>query len=140
MKINGVELPDIDVADAVEMERYEAALDKVNAEMKNLDIQGKRRSELIRIQCTVVFEFFNSIFGNGTDRKVFGNSVNLTTCLTAFEEVAKSIDTMDSNLGKAYRAKYSPNREQKRHPNGGKKKHNNYNRPKLVQQNANSAK
>ena len=44
MIINNVELPDIDVSDALVMENYEAAHDKVAEKMNNLDVNGKRHS------------------------------------------------------------------------------------------------
>lgn len=57
MIINNVTLPDIDVADALEMERFEKANDNVSDKMKQLDTNGKRRSELIRAQCSAIFDF-----------------------------------------------------------------------------------
>lgn len=57
MVINGVNLPDIDVADALAMERYEHAHDNVAKAMDDLHPEGKRQSELIRAQCTAVFNF-----------------------------------------------------------------------------------
>lgn len=54
MIINNVTLPDIDVADALEMERFEKANDNVSDKMKQLDTNGKRRSELIRAQCSAI--------------------------------------------------------------------------------------
>ena len=67
MVINGVNLPDIDVADALVMERYEHAHDNVAKAMNDLQPEGKRQSELIRAQCTAVFNFFDEVFGDGTD-------------------------------------------------------------------------
>lgn len=41
--------------------------------MKQLDTNGKRRSELIRIQCTAIFEFFDDVFGEGTAKRCLVN-------------------------------------------------------------------
>lgn len=127
MIINNVTLPDIDVADALEMERYEKANDTVSAKMKQLDTNGKRRSELIRAQCTAVFEFFDEVFGNGTAKKVFGDSVNLTACINAYEAVIVAVNKLDKAVGEQYKAKLG-NRQQRRN------KHKNHynNRPKIV--------
>lgn len=43
MIINGVNLPDIDVADALAMERYEHAHDNVAKAMDELQPEGKRQ-------------------------------------------------------------------------------------------------
>lgn len=127
MVINNVTLPDIDVADALEMERYEKANDTVSAKMKQLDTNGKRRSELIRIQCTAIFEFFDDVFGEGTAKKVFGESVNLTTCINAYEGVIVTVNKLDKAVAEQYKAKLG-NRQQRRN------KHKNHynNRPKIV--------
>lgn len=127
MIINNVTLPDIDVADALEMERFEKANDTVSAKMKQLDTNGKRRSELIRIQCTAIFEFFDDVFGDGTAKKVFGESVNLTTCINAYEGVIVAVNKLDKAVGEQYKSKLG-NRQQRRN------KHKNHynNRPKIV--------
>lgn len=131
MIINNVELPDIDVSDALVMENYEAAHDKVAEKMNNLDVNGKRRSELIRIQCEAVFEFFEDVFGEGAAEKVFGESVNLTTCLNAYEAVVIEVNNLDKKVAGQYKAKFG-NRQQRRNQNKGKKKKHYNNRPQLV--------
>lgn len=128
MVINNVTLPDLDVADALEMERFETANDNVLNKMKQLDTNGKRRSELIRAQCTAVFEFFEEVFGNGTAKKVFGESVNLTTCINAYEGVIVAVNRLDKAVGEQYKSRLG-NRNQRR--NQKKNKHYN-NRPKSV--------
>ena len=127
MVINNVTLQDIDVADALEMERYEKANDTVSAKMKQLDTNGKRRSELIRFQCTAIFEFFDDVFGEGTAKKVFGESVNLTTCINSYEGVIVAVNKLDKAVGEQYKSKLG-NRQQRRN------KHKNHynNRPKIV--------
>lgn len=128
MVINNVTLPDLDVADALEMERFETANDNVLNKMKQLDTNGKRRSELIRAQCTAVFEFFEEVFGDGTAKKVFGESVNLTTCINAYEGVIVAVNRLDKAVGEQYKSRLG-NRNQRR--NQKKNKHYN-NRPKSV--------
>lgn len=131
MVVNNVALPGIDVSDALVMERYEAAHDKVAEKMKSLDTNGKRRSELIRIQCEAVFEFFEDVFGEGTAKKVFGESVNLTTCLNAYEEVVINVNKLEEKLAGQYKTKFG-NRQQRRNQNKGKKKKHYNNRPQVV--------
>lgn len=131
MIVNNVELPDLDVSDALVMEKYEAAHDKVAEKMKNLDINGKRRSELIRIQCEAVFEFFEDVFGEGAAKNVFGESVNLTTCLNAYEAVVIEVNNLEKKVAGQYKAKIG-NRQQRRNQNKGKKKKHYNNRPQVV--------
>lgn len=133
MFINNVELQNLDVGDADVMERYENAIDKVSSKMSALQTEGKRRSALIREQCTAVFECFNEIFGAGTDKKVFGEKTNLSICIRAFEELIASVNKADSVLANQIKSQYSQNRQQRRQ-NGKHKKHYN-NRPQLVAEN-----
>lgn len=105
MVINGVNLSDIDVADALVLERYEHAHDNVAKAMNDLQPEGKRQSELIRAQCTAVFNFFDEVFGDGTAKKVFGETVNLTTCINAYEDVIKAVNALGAKLGNMYKGK-----------------------------------
>ena len=73
--------------------------------MDDLHPEGKRQSELIRAQCTAVFNFFDEVFGDSTAKKVFGESVNLTTCLNAYEDVIKAVNALGAKLGNMYKGK-----------------------------------
>lgn len=130
MIINGVELQDIDVADVLVLEKYEAAHDMVSEKINSYSTEGKRTSQIIRFQCETIFEFFEMVFGDGTAKKVFGESVNLTTCFNAYEEVIEAVRRLDKKAAEQLKVKIN-NRQQKR-KNYKKKKHYNH-RPKLVQ-------
>ena len=111
MKINNVELEDIDILEADVAEKYENALEKV---VKVADgTEGLKASESIRKQCTAVFGCFNEIFGAGTDKKVFGDRVNLLICLKAFEELVIAMNSQKEEVEKLAN-KYSPNRASRR--------------------------
>lgn len=111
MKINGVELENLEIFDADVAEKYEKALDVIVKKSK--DVQGLKTSAIIRVQCNLIFEFFNTVFGEGTDRKIFGNRVNLMTCIKAFEELVEQVNAQKGEVEKMA-AKYSPNRAARR--------------------------
>lgn len=111
MIINGVELEDLDIYDLEVAERYEKALAKVN-EDSNKD-NSKSLSEGIKYQCNLIFDFFNTVFGEDTDKKIFGNKVNLMTCIKAFEEVVLKMNEQKKEIEKLSN-KYSPNRAARR--------------------------
>lgn len=114
MKINGVELEDIDIFDADTAEKYEIAVKKVQEEaVQSKSLEVTSLSGAIRKQCNAVFNCFNTMFGDGTDRKVFGSKVNLMICLKAFEELIVHVDEQQQEVEKLAN-KYSPNRAQKR--------------------------
>jgi len=72
--------------------------------------------ESIRTQCNAIFDVFNALFGEGTDKKVFGDRVNLLTCLKAFEELVTQINSQSTEVEKMA-SKYSPNRVNLRNKN-----------------------
>lgn len=107
MVINGVELQDLDIFDADVAEKYEAALQEVSKSSNtNSNITG---SEVIRNQCYVIFKCFNTLFGEGTDKKIFGDKVNILTTLKAFEELIDQTNEQASEL-KKMQSKYSKDR------------------------------
>lgn len=111
MKINNVELQDIDILDLEVAEKWEQALERIEGVAKS--IEGVKISETIRIQCNAVFEVFNTLFGEGTDKKIFGDRVNLMMCLKAFEELVTHMSAKNSEVEKIA-SKYSSNRVQRR--------------------------
>lgn len=111
MKINGVELQDIDILDLEVAEKYEKALGVVNEIAEKLE--GMSICESIRTQCNAIFDVFNTMFGEGTDKRVFGDKVNLLICLKAFEELVSYANKPNAEIDKLTN-KYSPNRAQRR--------------------------
>lgn len=111
MIINNVELEDIDILDVDTIEKYEKAIDIVQKEVA--ETKGLKMSVMIRKQCIAVFNCFNTIFGEGTDKRVFGDKVNLRVCLAAFDELITNFSTQFEDV-KKLSDKYSPNRLQRR--------------------------
>lgn len=111
MKINNVELEDLEVFDADVAERYEDALDKIVKQNKGLE--GLKTSVVIRKQCGFIFELFNTMFGEGTDVKVFGGKTNLIVCMKAFEDLVEYCNLQKQEVEK-FSSKYSANRAQRR--------------------------
>jgi hypothetical protein len=111
MIINNVELQNLDIFDADIAEKYENMLEKVVKEAKATE--ELKTSEAIRKQCSLVFECFNYLFGEGTDKKVFGEKANLIICLKAFEELVESVNEQKQEVEKIT-SKYSPSRAQRR--------------------------
>ena len=107
MKINNVELEDIDLLDADMAERYENAINKL-AKKEEEPKEGLSLTQIIRRECNLIFDFFNEAFGDGTDKKVFGDRTNYRECEKAFKEVIeytveqkKEIDKMSSKYSQS---------------------------------------
>lgn len=112
MVINGVTIPDPDVGDLEFLEKYEAQNDVIVTKLNEMD-KDIRRSEAVRTQCTLVFEFFDAVFGEGTAKKIFGEKVNLKTCIDAYEEAVNGVNSLDARLANYFRNK-GANRQQRR--------------------------
>lgn len=98
MIINKVEVGELDIFDADVMETIENALVKVQEEAdKSVNL---KLADGIRKQCKSIFNCFNTLFGEGTDKKIFGDKVNLLICLTAFEELVDNINSKQYKLNK----------------------------------------
>ncbi|WP_143314492.1 DUF6673 family protein [Clostridium sp. HBUAS56017] len=111
MVINGVELEELDIFDIDIIERYEKAIDNVvKSTQEYKDLNG---SEMVRKECEVIFKCFNELFGEGTDKKIFGDKMNILICLKSFEELVEQINSKQDEL-KRLTSKYSPNRAKRR--------------------------
>lgn len=111
MIINNVELEDLDILDLEVAEKYEKALESIDGigeKAKDMKV-----TDSIRLQCNAIFNIFNTLFGEGTDQKIFGEKVNLLVCLKAFEELILQANTKNNEVEKLYN-KYAPNRAQRR--------------------------
>lgn len=111
MIINGITLEDLDIFDVEVAEKCERALEKVKVVSDfNEDIKG---SQIIKRQCIAINECFNELFGEGTDKKIFGNKMNIITSLNAFEELVDAVQEKSSEIEKISN-KYSSNRSKRR--------------------------
>lgn len=111
IKINGVELEELDIYDLEVAEKVDKELKVVGDVGKKLG--GLSTPEVIRTQCNAIFIFFNALFGDGTDKKLFGNRVNLVTCLKALDEFVTQVRNQKEKIEEISN-KYSPNRAQSR--------------------------
>lgn len=103
--VNGVEL-EYDVFELENAEKYQAEMQKIT-DMAD-KIQGETDiAKTIKIQCNAVFAFVDALFGEGKHKEIFGESVNLKTCVSVFSEIVENIsDTgeLDTILPKSNRA------------------------------------
>lgn len=107
MIINNIELDiEFDIYDLEDAERFENALEKVTNFKQDKTL---KLSEQIKTQCNLVFDFFNELLGEGTDKKIFGNKTNIKVCTDVFCDFINIIEC-NANQMKEIKNKYSPNR------------------------------
>lgn len=107
---------DIDTSDYEFMQKFETYSIKLGKDEEKVDKTGMR-SEAIRQICALTFQYFNDLFGEGTDRLLFGSATNLRMCDQAIFALASAIEedkkAYDMEV-KAGVSKYSGNRAQRR--------------------------
>ena len=116
IKIRNVEL-EFDFNDADDMERLENAIEKTQNELNELKSEGKKVSETIRETCKCIFDCFNYIFGENTDKEIFGDKTNLNICIEAFKDLIEAKVKQDNEFSEeisSIEKKYSPNRATRR--------------------------
>lgn len=117
MKILNAELRDIDFNDADDLERFESAVEEAKRALDNLNPDGKKASEVIRKGCNIIFKCFDTIFGEETARKVFGEKTSLKVCIEAFKDLKAEREKQDGemeNIVAELNNNYNPNRATRR--------------------------
>lgn len=107
IKVNGIELGDLDIYDLEVSEKVDKELKKVDEVAKTLE--GLAMPDIIRTQCNAIFNLFNNLYGEGTDKKIFGEKVNLLTCLKALDDFVSEMRKKNKEIEKISN-KYSPSR------------------------------
>lgn len=113
LNINGFDF-DFDFLDADELDRYlkanEDALERIN---NKADYEGLSTPDQMRLQCSIINDFFDSVFGAGTADKLFGGKNNLGDHMEAFAIMSDAAQQSDSRFDDI-RNRYNPNRAQRR--------------------------
>lgn len=81
---------DIDAVDLDFETNFEKYYQEMIEEINSISPSGLRSNRIIKY-CTSVFQFFNNLFGEGTDKKMFGDKTNMRVCDAAIEALAESI-------------------------------------------------
>lgn len=114
IKINDIEL-EYNALDADSIELVENALEHVKKRYAEIKAdKSLKLSQGIRAVCTEVFECFNTIFGPGTDKKIFGDSCDMIKALDAFGQLVHQIIESPKAQFSALEQKYLPNRAARR--------------------------
>ncbi len=81
MIINDVEL-EYDAFDVGMVERTEKAYEN----LRDFDFDSENGDiKKLRSACQALFDFFDTIFGDGTAKKIFGDKVSFALCVDALE-------------------------------------------------------
>lgn len=113
MKINGVELKDINFFNAETADKLEEAMDKLG-ELANKDnFKGLSLGDSIRKQYKITCDVFDTIYGFGTGERVIGKEADVKKCFNALEPLVDQMKLAKNDMNRMTN-KYSPNRAQRR--------------------------
>ncbi len=113
MQILGVEF-EFDFCDADQAEVYERETRRVAERVNDKrQYEGKSNADGIRIQCRIIDDFFNAVFGDGTADRLFHGKVNLREHMEAFSEVSNAAKKSSDDL-RTLAGRYAPNRAARR--------------------------
>lgn len=107
MKVNNVEMGDFNIFDYEVIQKYEKALKTLQEKEKKT--KPKNIAEMIKEQCGIVFDFFNVLFGEGADKKIFGDKVDLLTCFNVLGDFIIEVNKQSEKISQVTQ-KYSPDR------------------------------
>lgn len=113
MNILGVEL-EYDFFDADLLEAYERENQKVADDIKEpTQYKGKSTADTLRIQCRIVDNFFDALFGSGTALRIFKGKANIRDHMEAFGIMTQGVVNARKEFD-AIEDKYTPNRAERR--------------------------
>lgn len=103
-----------DFFDADLLEKYEDENLRVKERIQEpTQYDGLKTADALRIQCGIVNDFFDEVFGKGTSAELFGSKNNIKDHMEAFATVAEAAMSCKGELD-TITEKYSPNRAERR--------------------------
>lgn len=103
---------EIDFTDADFLEKFENCYQKLLEDSKTVPKVGKT-SAIIRYQCEILDAFFDSVFGIGASKKMFGEKKSLDLRMQAADLLYET-NNKERNRYNTITNKYRPNRKQRR--------------------------
>ncbi len=113
MKIKNIEV-DFNFLDADDIEKFEKEAQKVKEKADSYKNDKEiSYSEAIRRECTIIDDFFDNVFGEGTSLKLFNGKKNLEEHIQVFSDIVEEKVKQTKNFAELYQ-RYTPNRQERR--------------------------
>lgn len=114
---NGVDF-EFDTFDADCADKLESAMGELRKAEQKIQKEGSIAT-LVRAQCKMLRDFFDTIFGENAGNKLCGESDNFNNCRNAYVSFLDFVDLQKQDYVTSMneiRGKYSANRAQRRQP------------------------
>lgn len=113
MNLKGIEV-EFNFLDAEDMEKFEKEADIVLKKCEKEEKENHKTSESIKIQCKIIEDFFDNVFGKGISDKIFVKKYNLAEHLEIYADIIKERNVQVDKTENAF-GRYKPNREERRY-------------------------
>lgn len=112
MKIKNIDI-DFNFLDADNVEKFENEAKKVVEKSENEKVKEMSYSEALRLECNIIEEFLDNVFGKGISEKIFEGKKDLMEHLKVFQDIVDEKNSKQQELQNLYN-RYAPNRTQRR--------------------------
>lgn len=106
MKISNIEI-EFDFLDADNVEKFEKEAQKVVKKTGKYKEKEMTYSEALRMECKIIEDFIDNVFGEGISSKIFNGKMNLKEHIEIFQEIVNEKNKAQDDLQKLYN-KYAP--------------------------------
>ena len=111
MKIKNVDI-DFNFLDADNVEKFENEAKKVVEKCQNTKTKEMQYSEAIKMECNIVEEFIDNVFGQGISERIFEGKKDLLEHIKVFQEIVDEKNNKQQELQNLYN-RYAPNKGRK---------------------------
>lgn len=116
MKLGDFEV-DFSLTNTTNLRKLESAYNRVLERAQESEKKTLNFIEKIDEECNIGRKFFNEVFGEETDKKLFGEENDYEKIMDTLEGVMQEYQKEQNRLKEKY-AKYNPNRVKRRTKNG----------------------
>ena len=113
MKIKDIEV-DFDFLDADDMEKFEKETQKLLERCNEEEKRKYSASEVIKVQCRIIEDFLNNVFGGNIAEKIFEKRNNLTEHFEIYNLLIAERDKQKEKFENNFK-RYTPNRVERRY-------------------------
>ena len=106
MKISNIEI-EFDFLDADNVEKFEKESQKVIKKTEKYKEKEMTYSEALRMECKIIEDFIDNVFGEGISKQIFNGKMNLKEHIEIFQEIVNEKNKAQDDLQKLYN-KYAP--------------------------------
>lgn len=112
MKLGNIEV-DFSFTNTNNLRKLQEAYEKILEKDKQKKKKELNFIERIDEECNIARDFFNEVFGEGIDKKIFGEENDYEKIMDTLDNVMKEYELQQKRLNEKY-SKYSPSRVKSR--------------------------